>query len=326
VCAAGAQALHLGNINFYGLHKLTAERILRTIHAEPGGALPPSKGDLEDQIAALPGVVAVYVEAVCCEGTAADLFIGVEEQGAPHAAFRSPPAGGVSLPQALLDTYQQYLSAVQRAAVKGTGDEDMSAGHALMADPVVRALQEGFIVFARDHLNLLHEVVRNGSVAEQRAIAATVMGYAPRKAGVVDDLQFAVDDSDGAVRANAMKALTAIAVLAQKSPELRLQISPTWFVEMLNSVVLSDRVEATRALVTLTNTTNVAALALIRERALASVLEMARWKSLRYALPSFILAGRLAGLTDAQTHQSWEKGDRAAVLDKVQSPGRAGKK
>src|ERR1035438_10157412 len=73
VCAAWAQAPHIGNIDFYGLHRVTAEKILQTGRIEPGGGLPPSKGELEDQLATIPGVVAVRVEAVCCDGNATDL-------------------------------------------------------------------------------------------------------------------------------------------------------------------------------------------------------------------------------------------------------------
>ncbi|MGA2194704.1 MAG: HEAT repeat domain-containing protein [Bryobacteraceae bacterium] len=321
-CAASAQAPHIANINFYGLHRVTAEKIRQAGRIEPGGGLPPSKGELEDQLATIPGVVAVRVEAVCCDGNATDLFIGIEEQGAPHAAFRSPPSGTTSMPQDLLDLYQEFLGAVQRAAVKGAADEDMTAGHAIMADPAVSAIQQKFIDFAAVHLDLLRDELRTGSVPEERAVAAMVIGYAPRKLDVVNDLQFAIDDPDEAVRANAMKSLAAIAVMAHQQPGFGIKIAPTWLVEMLNSVVLSDRVEATRALLTLTDGGNPAALDLVRERALASLVEMARWKTLRYALPPFLLLGRVAGISDAQTRQDWEKGDREAVIEKAGSAPR----
>jgi hypothetical protein len=42
-------------------------------------------------------------------------------------------------------------------------------------------------------------------------------------------------------------------------------------------------------LVTLTERPNPPALDLIRERALPALVEMARWKTLRYALPSYLL-------------------------------------
>ena len=40
-----------------------------------------------------------------------------------------------------------------------------------------------------------------------------------------------------------------------------------------------------------------------------------------YALPPFLLLGRAAGLTDQQVQQSWQKGEREAVIQKaIQAP------
>jgi hypothetical protein len=44
---------------------------------------------------------------------------------------------------------------------------------------------------------------------------------------------------------------------------------------------------------------------------------MARWKSLEYALPAFILAGRMAGMPEQQIQDAWMKGERSAVIQKV---------
>ena len=87
-------------------------------------------------------------------------------------------------------------------------------------------------------------------------------------------------------------------------------------------MVLSDRVEAVRALINLTETPNRAALELMRERALPALIEMARWKTLSYALPPFLLVGRIAGLPDDQIHQYWEKGDREPVIQKALAASR----
>src|ERR1044072_6734341 len=92
VCAATAQPARLvsvGDINFYGLHKGTAERILGATNLKSGAALPPSKGDLEAPREKVAGGVMARVEAVCCEGSQVSMFIGIEEKGAPHAGFRS---------------------------------------------------------------------------------------------------------------------------------------------------------------------------------------------------------------------------------------------
>lgn len=318
VSGAAAQAPpHVGDINFYGLHKVSAERILDTVKLKSGGALPPSKGDLEDRIARIPGVLLAHVEAVCCEGADAVLFIGVEERGAPHAAFRTESTGDAALPEGLIDSYREFLAAVGRAAREGRAAEDLTAGHSLMADPAARAFQEQFVSFAADNRERLREVLRNAADDGQRAVAAAVIGYAPKTQELVDALQDAMQDRDESVRANAMRSLSAIAVLSAKQPELGLRISPTWFVEMLNSIVLSDRVESARALLILTDGGKRGALDLIRERGLASLVEMARWKTLRYALPPFLLLGRLAGMQDGAIHRFWEAGQREPVIQKA---------
>ena len=319
VCAAtaAAQAPLVGDINFYGLHKITPERILSTAKLKAGSPVPPSKGAIEDSIAEIPGVVLARVEAVCCDGPETILFVGVEEKGAQHAAFHSPPSGDAALPRELTDSYRQFLAAVQRAASLGNAVEDLSAGHSMMADAEARAYQEQFVDFAREHADLLRSVVRTASDAEQRAAAAAVIGYAPNKPAVVNDLQYAMQDPDEAVRANAIRSLTAFAVLASKQPALGIKISPTWFIEMLYSIVLSDRVESAKALLTLTDRGGPEVLQQIRERALASLAEMARWKTPRFALPSFLLLGRVAGMPDRQIQDSWRKGEREAVIEKA---------
>src|ERR1051325_10594526 len=101
VCSAAAQAPVVGDVNLYGLRKTTPERILSVAKVQAGQPLPPSKGDMEDRVADLPGVVLAHVEAVCCEGPNAVVFIGIEEKGAPHAAFRTAPTGDATLPREL---------------------------------------------------------------------------------------------------------------------------------------------------------------------------------------------------------------------------------
>jgi hypothetical protein len=314
---AGAQTPRVGDINLYGLHKVSAEKILSVTGLKAGGALPGSRGDLEDAIEKISDVVQARVEAVCCQGNAAAIFIGIEERGAPHAAFRSEPAGEAALPQDLLDAYQHFLIAVTRAAARGNDAEDLTSGHAVLNDPEAGALQPQFVAFATDHFNALHDVLHNGSEAGVRAVAAAVIGYTPPSEDVVNDLEYALDDPDVAVRANAIRSLKAITVFASKNPQAGLKISPTWFVELLHSVELSDRMESAKALLLLTDHNGQSALDLIRERALPDLAEMARWKTLRYALPPFLLLGRVAGLADAATQQAWAKGDREPVILKA---------
>jgi hypothetical protein len=309
VCAF-AQAPTVGEIEFYGLRSLSQERILAAIKLKSGDPIPPSKGDLQDKIADLPGVVLARVEAVCCQGRDVILFIGIEERGAPHPSFRTAPAGDAVLAEELVASYRLFLQAVQRAASRGAAGEDLTAGHSLMEDPQARAYQERFVTLATERLEELRAVLRGSPDADQRAIAAALIGYATAKQEVVNDLQAAVQDPDEAVRVNAVRSLNAFAVSGMK-------IAPTWFLELLHSVVLSDRVEAVRALLTLTDRGAPDVVELVRARGLAPLAEMARWKSARYAVPPFLLLGRIAGISDVDVHQRWQKGDRETVIQKA---------
>jgi hypothetical protein len=314
VAVLSAQPPRIDDIEFYGLHKLSEQKLLHTLHVKVGDTLPPSKGDLEDELAQMPGVVLAHVEAVCCDQGKTTLFIGIEEKGAPHLAFRSPPAGSAVLPVDVTKTYQKFLEAVRDAAHRGSTAEDLTNGHSLMADPDARELQYQFANFAEAHLPQVRQVLRDSDDAEQRAIAATIIGYAPNKKEVVNDLASALQDPDEAVRANALRSLNAIAVLARLQPTLGIHVPPTWIVEMLNSIVLSDRMRASDVLVTLTDQGDAATLDQIRDRALDGVVEMAQWKILRYALPPFILAGRLAGMNEQEIQKAFAGGDRQAVV------------
>jgi hypothetical protein len=311
--SAWAQAPRVGEIEVYGVRTLAADRILAAAKVKVGDPIPPSKGDLQDRIADLPGVVLARVEAVCCQGDKVTLFIGIEERGAPHPSFQSPPSGDAALPELLVNTHQLFLQAVHGAAARGRTSEDLTAGHALIDDVQARAYQERFIEMAGQHLDQLRAVLRGSADAEQRAIAATVIGYVPLKLDVVNDLQAALQDPDEAVRVNAARSLNAFAVSGIK-------VAPTWFLELLNSVALSDRVEAVRALLTLTDRDAPDVIALLKARALPALAEMARWKSDRYAVPPFLLLGRVAGMTDAEVQQRWQKGDRESVIQKAAGP------
>lgn len=317
VCPAAAQIPKIGDINFYGLRKLAPEKVLGALEVKSGDPLPASKGNLEDRLELLPGVVAARVEAVCCEGANATLFIGIEEKGAAHFDTRPPPAGSATLPETVMTAYREYMGAVERAAQLGNAAEDLTAGESHIADIPARLFEDQLSGLAANSIDLLRDVLRNGSEPEERAVAAAVIGYAPKKDEAIKDLQFAMQDPEPAVRANAVRAMMAIAVLAQKRPELGLRIEPTWMVEMLNSIVLGDRQHAALALVTLTEQRPAAVLDRIRERALPSLVDMARWKTLRYALPAFLLVGRTAGVPENELQDQWRQGDRETAIEKA---------
>ncbi len=160
-------------------------------------------------------------------------------------------------------------------------------------------------------------MLANAFDPEQRAIAAYVLGYAADKRSVLNDLQSAMRDPAAAVRANAARSVRALAAYSPADPDKRVSVRPTWFVEMLNSIELQDRLEGSRALASFTEQPDEHLFIQLRERALDSLLEMAAWQHLPHALPAFLVAGRLAGWSDERLASAWSAGDRDASLSAI---------
>ena len=314
---AAAQAPRIGMIEFYGLHKVPEARLRQALGVREGDPLPPSKGDAEERLAALPGVVESHLEAVCCDAGQMILYVGIEERGTPHFDLREPPQGEARLPEEITSAYRRFLQAWEESVRSGQDRDDLTHGHALSANPVARAIQEQFVSLAGDHLKELRDVLRNSADEEQRATAAYVIGYAPKNSAVVNDLQYALKDADAGVRNNATRSLAAMAVLARLDPDAGVNVSPTWFIEMLNSLSWTDRNKALMALQILTDQKDSSVLDQLRERALASLAEMARWKSLGHALPAYLLLARIAGVPEQQAQEAWTRGDRESVISQA---------
>ena len=307
----------IGSIEIYGARKVSIQKIKSAVGAKQGDPLPP-RDDVENRIDKISGIVASRVEATCCDQRSMILYVGVEERDAPHFEFHSAPTVDVALPVELAGNYRTFLDEVAASIRARDTDEDLTNGYSLMADSECRTLQQTFIPFVARDLQLIDRVVRESADPEQRATAAYLLQYGPRtpraSKTIVDALQYALQDRDDMVRENAMRSLHAIAIGASLHPEEHIRIEPTWFVELMNSVVWSDRRNASLALVNLTEKRDPDTLALLRERALPSVIEMARWHDLQHALPAFILAGRLAGLDEKEIQSAWVSGDRESVL------------
>ncbi len=315
----------IGMIDFYGLNKVTEDRLRGALGFRAGEPFPRSKADVEEHLDTISGVVESHLEAVCCDAGKMILYVGIEERGAPHFDIREAPEGEVVLPPNVITAYRDLLAAVESAARRGAAAEDLTRGHALAADPLTREIQQQFPEIAREHIRELRDVLRNSIDDEQRAIAAHVIAYAPRKTDIADDLQYALRDADPAVRANAARGMMALAVYTRLNADSGLKLEPTWFIEMLHSLSYSDRDHALRMLQLLTDTRDPLVLGPMRDRALDSLLEMARWKTLEHALPAFVLAGRIAGSSDQEIQDAWTRGDREAVLSKLTDKKKAGK-
>jgi len=313
--ASSLGAPRIGVIDFYGLQRVPEARIRQALGVREGDFLPGSKGDAEEKIDRVSGVVESHLEAVCCDSGKMILYVGVEERGAAHFDIRDAPEGGdARLPDEILSTYRRFQETLAAAVRRGSTAEDLTQGQSRMADPSARAVQDMLPALVTDHLSQVRSVLRSSDDDDQRAAAAYVIGYAPNKKDIIDDLQYALKDPEPEVRGNAARNLTALAVRARLNPKEGIKIEPTWFIEMLNSLSWSDRNRALSALQILTDARDASALDQLRERSLQSLIEMARWKTLAHALPAFVLVGRVAGLSEEQIQAAWSKGEREKVI------------
>jgi hypothetical protein len=310
----------VGLVQVFGRHKISTEKIESSLGVKAGDRLP-ARDITEQRLAKLPGIVASSMQAVCCSASRMILYVGVEEKGAVHLNFHSEPSAPVTLPQEIVDKYNAILTATAASLRGHNADEDLTNGYSLLADPEGRQQQQDIIPLVAANLTQIDQVVRTAADSEQRVIAAYTLQYAPRTPREVkvmaDDLQYALQDPDQEVRASAITALKAVLVGAHLHRDQHVHIESTWFVELMNSLVWSDRRDASLALVTLTDKRDSDTLALIRARALNSVVDMAQWRDLEHALPGFILAGRIAGLTEKEIQDAWVSGDREPVLKEL---------
>lgn len=313
-CLLAAETPRVGVIEIFGLRKVKPEAVRKALGISEGDPLPASKSDTEERIEGIEGVALASLTAVCCDGGKAVLYVGIEERGAPHFDFHSPPGLDLKVPDEISQTWLDFINGLELAAKRGNVQEDLTRGHSLLSDPDARECQEKFLTYAEKYFDLLREVLRGAADAQQRAIAAYVLGYSPKKKVVANDLQYAIQDFDPTVRNNAMRALGAIAVYADLHPDSEIRVSPTWFVEMLNSVQFTDRNKASVALVNFTEKRDAATLGLLRERALPSLIEMAQWRNLGHALPAFILLGRAGGVPEETIQRMWKEGKRRELV------------
>jgi hypothetical protein len=307
----------VGIIDFYGLRSISEEQARQALQIKEGDLPPNSTKEIQFRLEALPNVEQARLQVVCCEAGKNILYVGISEKGAPALRFRTPPHGRVRLTHDMLRAGESFSDALMRAVLKGDAGEDNSQGHALANNPEARAIQERFIKFAARDLKLLREVLRESSDAKHRALAAEVIAYAASKRDVVKDLVYAMSDPDVDVRNNSIRALGVIAGFARSRPELRIEVSPQPFVEMLNSIEWYDRNKSSFVLYQLTANRDEAVLSSLRQHALQSLVEMARWKSPAHSQLPFFILGRVGNISEEEINKAWMTGSRQHLIDTV---------
>ena len=308
------QDLRIGIIDFYGVRQVSESRARDALRIVEGDRVPDSVTEAEQRLAALPGVLSARVRRVCCVGGKAILYVGIEEQGSPVLRFRSAPHGRIRLSDDIVQARDDFNQAALQAILRGDAGEDDSEGHALMHDPAARAIQERFIAYAARDLSRLRDVLRHSSDGEHRALAAQVLGYVVDKRAVVGDLVYGMDDPSEEVRNNSMRALGIIAKFASRSPDRKIRVPTKPFIRLLNSPVWSDLNKASFALMELSGSRDPVLLTSIREQAVGSLVDMARWKSEGHAMPALIILGRIGGWSEEDIQSAWMRGERETVV------------
>jgi HEAT repeats len=307
----------IGLVEVYGLRRVAEAPVRQAVGLKAGDAFPESDKEIIARVELVPGVAEARLNAVCCNDGRMVLFVGIRETGTTGMTFRPAPHGTVRLPEDIVKAGADFEQSFMAAITRGEAGEDRSRGYSLMNDPVTRAIQERFPALAARDLPLLRSVLHESSDASERALAAQVMGYAPDKASVVDDLVAAMQDSSAEVRNNAMRALALFAQYSQENPSAHLSVPSAPFVDLLNSIDWPDRNKSSAALLQLTEGRDPALLKELRDRALDSLIEMARWKSQGHAYMPFFILGRVAGMSEDAIKAAWERKDPETLVKAV---------
>jgi len=310
-----AQAPPIAIVDWYGMQEVSRPKLQQALAIEPGDPLPEQPAEAEARLEAVPGVADARLSAVCCEGGGTILYVGIREAGQTALSFGAAPSGAARLPEEVKEAGAAFEKALMAAVQRGEVGEDDSLGHALVHDPAARAIQESFIDLADRYRDQLREVLQDAADAEQRALAAQVLAYATDKPAVVPDLVHALKDPDPGVRNNAMRALALMGKYARRAPEAGIHVPLRPFIDLLSSIIWTDRNKASFALLSLAGPDDAEALATLRKEALQPLVEMARWQSPGHALPGLVLLGRIAGMSDPEIFAAFQSGEREAVIE-----------
>jgi hypothetical protein len=318
---SAGEDLPIGIVDFYGLGRVSESEARRALTVKEGDTIamvgdePPAfMAESERRLSALPGVAHAHVGFVCCEGGRWIVYVGLEGQGSATPHFRETPTGNMRLAADILQAGRDLSEAWSSAVQRGDAMEDDSKGHALLHDPAARAIQERFVGYSARDLKELRRVLRGSSDAEQRALAAEVLGYVAHKQEVVGDLVYAMSDPSEEVRNNGMRALAVFAKMAPIGGRSLVRIPTEPFVVLLNSSVWTDRNKASWALVGLSSSRDPRLLQDLRLTAIVPLAEMARWKSLGHASAALTILGRIAGLSDEAIDVAVGRGDREGII------------
>lgn len=299
-CAHGQdQQRRIGSIDFYGYAGINLEQVREALPFHVGDPYPGPAQTLEGIDKAVRSVIdrpPTDVDPVCCDAQGSYMiYVGLPGTSIKPTPLNPVPTGSIKFPPEIIKLYDDTMDALTAGVLKGAGSEDHSKGYALSSIPEVRAKQLAVRDYAVRNDKLIRAVLDSSGEARQRAVASFMLGYAQQSQQQIVYLERASHDVDELVRNNATRAL---AVLAESSPRIAARIPAGGFIRMLSSGSWSDRNKGAWVLTSLTRSRDAKLLAQLRTEALASLIEMARWRDSGHAYNARILLGRIAGIEE----------------------------
>jgi hypothetical protein len=295
----------IGAIEFYGYAGLDVDQVRAALPVHVGD---PFRGSSETTGAIRKAVTSVIhrpptdVAPVCCDAQGKFMiYIGLPGRSIKQTKYNPDPTGKTRLPPQIVDLYKQTMDASSAALLRGAISEDSSQGYALStSDSDVRSKQLAARAYALQHERLIRNVLDTSSDAQQRIVAAHLLGYARQSSQQIASLVRASHDPDETVRNNATRAL---GVLAASNAKVAARIPAGGFIEMLSSVSWTDRNKAGWVLASLTRSRDPKLLARLRSEAWVPLMEMARWRSVGHAYSFRILLARIDGIEEQRAQQ-----------------------
>jgi hypothetical protein len=315
----------IASVETYGLHHVDRKKVLDVANLDAGDRPPRSVQwkAIAGRLQKIPGVkraaiVVVTVPFDTASGTVGRpvVYVGIQESEQPDVTFHAAPTGKVTLPKDVVKLYAEYERTFLDSFKHNDFSEDDSNGYALMGNAAARAVQRKFPALADQHYDRLLDVLENSKNAEQRAMAATFIGYASNKKRAVSDLVAGTQDANELVRNDAVRALSVLVNYSRAHRELGINVPTDWCLDLLESLTWTDRNKAMALLDAATTERDPALLAKLRQRSLRALIEMARWKS-PHAMMAFLLVGRIAGLTDEEITKAWKGGEQDKVIEQA---------
>jgi hypothetical protein len=316
--APGQDKQRLGKIEFFGGSGVGVNGIRSALPLREGNEFPAMEAmfaaisKIKESVERVTGHPPSDVNPVCCDEQGGwIIYIGLPGRSTSKISYNAAPRGTVRLPPHVVKLYQQSMDALTDAVRQGKGREDDSQGYALSEYPPLHAKQLATRDYAAHNELLVRRVLKSSQDAEQRRVAAYVLGYARQSNEKIAALVQASRDQDETVRNNSVRAL---GVTAKSDPKVAARIPAADFIEMLNSGKWMDRNKGGMLLEILSERRDPQLLGRLRSQALESLIEMARWRSSAHAHAARILIGRVAGIEENRLQQLVRTGQAEQII------------